>query len=79
MTNATVITCYTETLQSLADLTVPSHARLADHLGAKQKAALVPPEGVLWEKRFTPPRGVQGLARRSPSSGPINVSPDWSP
>ena len=48
--NTAIITCFSENMQAVADLTVPTHQRLAEALGASQEARPVPKETCLWDK-----------------------------
>jgi hypothetical protein len=45
-----VCTCYSGNMQEVADLTVPSHKKLADFLGAVHVVETVPEEGAAWAK-----------------------------
>jgi hypothetical protein len=45
-----VISLYSENMQAVADLTIPSHVRFADKYGWHQDAVLADQENSLWEK-----------------------------
>ena len=50
MSKIAIITCHSENMRSVADLTVPSHKAFADAWGCDHEARVVPQEECLWAK-----------------------------